>query len=584
MSSEPSLNFENAVQIGRVAMVDTSRLFITVEDHNLLTQAAVGQLVAIQGQTQHEFLIGLIERVTRDIGERIGLDDEDETGELQLSTSTDDAMRVVLIGTYKTVSGAKRNTFKRGADSFPQIDRKCFLVIGRNLQNLMMLLCVEVKESERLDIGSFVIDPTARAILNGDKFFQRHAAILGSTGSGKSWVVALILEKASQLAHTNIIVFDLHGEYGPLSAKEGYAQSFRIAGPGDLDNPGEDTLFLPYWLLNREELVSMLVDRSDNNAPNQAARLTLHIRHLKEAMLRDLSKEDVLDTFTVDSPVPFDISELVERLAADDEERVAGTGNRDKQGEWYGKLTRLIARLENKLDDRRYGFLFQPSETCSDYMWLPNLVKKLLSASSAEARGIKIIDFSEVPPDVLPVVIGMFARVLYDVQFWMDPTARTPFAFVCDEAHLYLPVKEDADSVEKRALQTFERIAKEGRKYGVALIPVSQRPSDVSKTILSQCNNFLILRLTNGEDQNVVRRLVPDSMSGLTDLLSLLDVGEAIMLGDAILLPSRIRLDAPTVRPSSATRAVWTDWSSLNSNEADLEEAVESLRRQTRNR
>ena len=200
--------------------------------------------------------------------------------------------------------------------------------------------------------------------------------------------------------------------------------------------------------------------------------------------------------------------------------------------------------------------MFQPPTAAQHYDWLAGQIARLL-CSDDSCRGIKVIDFSEVPSDVLPVVTGTFARLLYDVQFWLREDKRTPFCLVCDEAHLYLPVKDDADAVEKQALATFERIAKEGRKYGVSLLVVSQRPSDVSRTILSQCNNFLVLRLTNDSDQSVVKRLMPDSMAGLTDMLPLLDTGEALMLGDAVLLPTRIRLDKPTICPTSGTREFW---------------------------
>jgi DNA helicase HerA-like ATPase len=153
---------------------------------------------------------------------------------------------------------------------------------------------------------------------------------------------------------------------------------------------------------------------------------------------------------------------------------------------------------------------------------------------------------------------------------------------VCDEAHLYLPVKDDADAIEKQALATFERIAKEGRKYGVSLLVVSQRPADVSRTILSQCNNFLVLRLTNDSDQSVVKKLMPDSMAGLTEILPLLDTGEALLLGDAVLLPTRIRLDKPSIHPRSGTRDFWTEWGSRAPDADSVKEAVETLRRQTR--
>lgn len=180
------------------------------------------------------------------------------------------------------------------------------------------------------------------------------------------------------------------------------------------------------------------------------------------------------------------------------------------------------------------------------------------------------------------MVTGTFARLLYDVQFWMKADSRTPVTILCDEAHLYLPVREDADAVQRQALGAFERIAKEGRKYGFSLLVVSQRPSDVSKTILSQCNNFLSLRLTNETDQNVIRRLMPDSLAGLTDILPLLDTGEAVLLGDAVLLPTRIRLDKPVIRPDSSTRDFWIEWSTKKADTDAIVAAVECMRSQTR--
>ena len=251
------------------------------------------------------------------------------------------------------------------------------------------------------------------------------------------------------------------------------------------------------------------------------------------------------------------------------------------KGEWEGRLTRFLSRLEAKAADRRYGFMFNPPDVALKYDWLAMQMKKLL-APDEEKPGIKVVDFSEVPSDVLPVVTGVFARLLYDVQFWMQPEKRTPFVFVCDEAHLYLPVHADADAVEKQALYSFERIAKEGRKYGVSLLVVSQRPSDVSRTILSQCNNFLVLRLTNDQDQNVVHRLMPDSFAGVLDALPLLDTGEAFLLGDAILLPARVKLKFPAIEPLSQTRNFWQEWGEKASDSTAVQEAVETLRRQSR--
>jgi len=574
------LAFSEADLLGRVVSVDTGRVSVGVSNSTLLTRIGVGCLIATRGTTEHEYLISITEKVTRTLGEQMQEVVDEE--EMEIVPSPSDLLRSVLVGTFRTVDGAKRNTFKRGADSFPQIDRECYVVEGKNLQRFMGILGAGLEEPERLKLGRFVADQTADAIASGDKFFQRHAAILGSTGSGKSWAVALILERASKLKFPNIIVFDLHGEYEPLAAAKpkGFATRFRIAGPGDLDKPTPNTLFLPYWLLNRDEMLSMILDRSDQNAPNQASRFTLHVRNLKKQTLEAAAKKDVQRTFTVDSPIPYSIGELVQLLNTDNTAKGQGQKGQPVKGEWEDRLTRFIARLEAKLDDRRYGFMFIPPKEANDYGWLSQQVTRLLDSSNG--NGVKIVDFSEVPADVLPVVTGTLARLLYDVQFWLAPEKRTPVTLLCDEAHLYLPVRDDADAVERQALRSFERIAKEGRKYGFSLVVVSQRPSDVSRTILSQCNNFLALRLTNESDQAVIKRLMPDSLAGLTDTLPLLDVGEALVLGDAVLLPTRIKLDAPAIAPSSATRDFWREWQEKQSDLLAIAAAIEALRSQTK--
>lgn len=574
------LMFSDDNVLGSVMHVDTEQIIIEIENEMVMNKICVGNLVAIETPKQHEKLIALIDKVTRKYMESYA-DEDDEMDEMLISSA--DYIKVSIIGTYHSVYGSIHDLFKRGVETFPQIESKCFEITGQNLQNFMNILGKGIDADKRLKIGTFMMDKDAEAILDGNKFFQRHAAILGSTGSGKSWCVANILEKASRLKYANIIVFDMHGEYKSLTeGADAIAQSFRIAGPGDLERPGSEVLFLPYWLLNREELLSMLLDRSDSNAPNQASRFTLHIRSLKEDTLAKEGKTDISKTFTVDSPIPFLMTDLLKLLKADDTRKGVGK-NGPVKGEWEGKLTRFISRLESKIADKTYGFMFQPADDIQDYNWLAYLACRLLGYQDGH-KSIKIIDFSEVPSDVLPVVTGTLARLLYDVQFWMNPQKRTPFTIVCDEAHLYLPLKEDADSVQKQALYHFERIAKEGRKYGISILAVSQRPADVSKTILSQCNNFVVLRLTNERDKGVIKNLLPDSLKSTIEFLPLLDVGEALVVGDAILLPSRIALDKPLEqhRPLSATKDFWDEWDSSQPDNAALAEAIEALRKQCR--
>ncbi len=577
MNDTNVLEFPLNFALGRVFRVDTASVWAEATDHDRLTRVGVGSLIAFQGSNSSEYLVGMLDRVTRDLQEEALLDNlDDDDDVVPVEARQRDLLRVVLLGTYREVDGTRRNTFKRGADSYPLVESPCWVIDGSNLQRLMGLLTQQLDSEKQLQLGTFVADSSARAVADGDRLFQRHAALLGSTGSGKSWSVALILERAKALAFPNLIVFDMHGEYTPLTeGPDPIAEGFRIAGPGDRESETR-LLHLPRWLLNQEEMQALLLDRSETNAPNQAARLTHHVRELKLEHLVAAGKDEVAGRFTVDSPIPFSLTELIARLEHDDTEMVPGART-EKAGPFNGRLTRFVARLKARAEDRRYSFMFGPPEEAVGYEWLHSLAKDLLGTK----QGIKVIDFSEVPSDILPIVVGVLARVLYEVHFWTDEEKRTPITFVCDEAHLYLP-SSVADVAEARALDSFERIAKEGRKYGISLLVVSQRPSDVSRTVLSQCNNFIALRLTNDQDQAVVRRLMPDSMEGIAAALPLLDVGEALVLGDALVLPTRIRLDVPSVKPSSSTKNFWTEWNESEVQEADLVAAVEAMRMQSR--
>ncbi|MGJ9373814.1 ATP-binding protein [Nesterenkonia sp. CF4.4] len=577
MTDETTLEFDTSTPLGAAFRVDTGSVWAEAVDHETITKVGVNSLVAFQGSTATEYLIGILDRVTRDLYDA-GLEETGEGDDFEpVESRQRDLFRVVLLGTYRKVEGTKRNTFKRGADSYPLVDALCWVVAGTNLQRLMGALSKDVEETKRLSLGHFVSDKTATAVADGDRLFQRHAALLGSTGAGKSWAVALILEKAKQLESPNLIVFDMHGEYGPLSQGEDpIARSFKLANSSIQENDEAEILHLPWWLLNQEEMQSLLLDRSESNAPNQAARLSHHVRELKLEALKARDNDGVAAQFTVDSPVPYSLEQLLERLQADDEQRVEGSRG-PKNGPFFGTLTRFLTRMRARTEDRRYSFMFAPGGTTSEYEWLHQFAKDLLGTKP----GIKVIDFSEVPAEVLPVVVAVLARVLYEIHFWTDPLSRTPVTLVCDEAHLYLP-NQVSDTAEQRALESFERIAKEGRKYGISLLVVSQRPSDLSRTVLSQCNNFMVLRLTNDQDQAVIRRLMPDNQASLTGALPLLDVGEALLIGDAMVLPTRIKLDQPKVKPRSATLSFWSEWSNRAVDDADLVSAVESMRRQSR--
>lgn len=257
------------------------------------------------------------------------------------------------------------------------------------------------------------------------------------------------------------------------------------------------------------------------------------------------------------------------------------TGSRgEKQGPYFGKLTRFIQRLETKQKDKRLNFMFCGDDSLLTYDYMAELCSKLMLPSNDGSNGVKIIDFSEVPSDILPLIVSLIARVIFSVQQWASTENRHPIAIFCDEAHLYIPANTEK-SIDDASLVTFERISKEGRKYGIGLVVISQRPSEVNRTVLSQSNNFIAMRLTNVDDQSVVKKLLPDSLGDYAEMLPILDIGEALVVGDASLLPSRIRVSPPNLKPRSATIDFWDEWSKT-SNEIDIVAAIESLRKQSK--
>ena len=235
-------------------------------------------------------------------------------------------------------------------------------------------------------------------------------------------------------------------------------------------------------------------------------------------------------TFTVDSPIFYSLDELVAQLESDDAGMKPGASGKPIKGDWNGKLTRFISRLSAKVEDRRYGFMFAPPEDASRYEWLSEQVVRLLD-SSANEEELRLWISRRCRQMCFPWLLVCSPDCFMMRSSGSRKVVELRYVWSVTKAHLYLPVKAEAEAVERRALETFERIAKEGRKYGVALVVVSQRPSDVSRTILSQCNNFLVLRLTNDQDQSVVRRLMPDSMSSFTEMLPLLETGEGAASG-----------------------------------------------------
>ena len=578
-------DFKEGDVIGTVFSVDTATLIVTVEEIDKPRKLQVNHLVAIKSSKAGQYLIGIINRITRKATE----DEQPVAEDLGLNNLlfTENILKVNLIGTFLNKYGEKENVFKRMLDTVPEIEAECFPIDGENITSFMQSISLKENYEIPLSIGKYSIDENAEAFLDGDKLFQRHAVIVGSTGSGKSWCVAKIIEQVAKLPMANSILFDIHGEYSGENFKADGIQHFRIANPSDLGKNGHLTngiLMLPYWLLTYEEMLAMLLDRSDSNAPNQAMLFSKTVFTAKQEYLDEVNDTTFKDYITIDSPIPYRLEKVLQELKRLDEEMVPGaTAGRDKQGPFFGKLTRFIQRLEAKKDDKRIGFLFQVSDDELQLEWLNEFCSALMHGSELNGNkaGVKVIDFSEVPSDILPLVIGLVARIIFTVQQWTTKEHQHPICLLCDEAHLYVPERANQDSASELSLKSFERIAKEGRKYGVSLVVISQRPAEVNRTVLSQCNNFISLRLSNAEDQTVIKRLLPDNLAGITEVLPILDIGEALVVGDCSLLPTRVLISEPKIKPDSATIKFWKEWSNKEAKQ-DISNAVNGLRKQSK--
>lgn len=566
--------------IGKVINVDTKKIAIEVSEEETLNRLKINDMTIMSGNNADEKLIGIITKVTK---KRIDFDENEDEQEEEWNCSAN-ICNVTLVGSFYIKLGIKkRNIFKRSINTYPEINSEVFLAEGEALSIIMNSLDdTDSPATEKLMIGKYASNREVQAILDGNKFFQRHACIVGSTGSGKSYTVANILEKTEKLPYANIIVYDLHGEYTQLS----YAEQIKIS-----DEKGG--LHIPLWFFNYEEIHSLFIESSEGTSTNQRAAVVDYILKSKKEYIEKNMKELSSDVVTADTPIPFSAHRLKEYLEKEDI-REDETGDfyksgdnkgqpKTKKGQYNGKLTNLITRLQTKMDDKKYGFVFNEDETQNE-SYLNEFTRKIMGVDSS--KKVKVIDLSEVPTDMLAIVIGIVTRLVYDVQFWMSPEnnqTRHPLAFVCDEAHIYM--SNDMSSMrlaEKKSLEIFEKISKEGRKYGIALLIVSQRPAELNTTIISQCNNIISLKITNDRDKRAVASMLTDSLVGLVDSLPNLDVGECVVVGDAIKLPVKILLDKPNEEPLSSTIEFWDRWSDKQDTIFDIDGAIINMIRQSR--
>jgi hypothetical protein len=455
--------------------------------------------------------------------------------------------------------------FERGGDSLAIPPKE---VRPATIEDIKKIYVDSVKTAESFCFSRLASNKEVRVPINGNKFFNKHIAIVGSTGSGKSHTVASIIQRAVAgknsdfaLNNSHVIVFDIHAEY---------KSAFPNANFIDVSN-----LTLPYWMLNSEELEEFFLDTEANDHNQRNV--------FKEAIIKDRREkfqgaEIDKQKIHLDSPLLFDIQKVLQYANAKNTElidsgEVYAASNKEKAGQpkltngsLHGKLTNFVNRLENKVNDTRLEFFLGEK---SKNITFEETLQNLLGYSSSNESNITVIDLSGVPFEVLSITVSLISRLIFEYGYIYkrlrcakNPNEKvnndTPILLVYEEAHKYVP---NSDLSKYRSSKiSIERIAKEGRKYGVTLMLASQRPSEISETIFSQCNNFIAMRLTNPVDQGYVKKLLPDSLGSLIDKMTSFSQGEALLVGESIILPSIVQIDPCTTPPSSNDIPYWELW------------------------
>lgn len=484
-------------------------------------------------------------------------------------------MRIELAGE------AISSSFERGISQHPNVGDSVHLVVESDLKRIY-----GDSGEDQIPIGVLSSAENIKVRVSLDSLLTRHSAVLGSTGAGKSTTVASLLRsiispsEGPSRPSARVLLLDIHGEY---SSALGDVANIFSATP----QPGEKSLYVPYWALEARELLEFLAGKLNEN---QEAAFADKIYQLKsEALLAKPMAGLEPNSLTVDSPVPFSLKKLWYDLIDFETTTYAGPQRDQPQLEQIGDPDRLIPPtytphamgssgpylnqaakgikrqlnlLRSRLLDRRYDFLLHPGE------WEPDVngaiskdLDALLDGWLGNSKPLTILDLSGVPSSVLERLIGSILRIVYEALFWSREKTEggvlRPLLVVMEEAHRYV------SNSEETAALIVQRIAKEGRKYGIGAMLISQRPAEVDETILSQCGTIFALRLSNPTDRNRVKGALPDNLAGLMDLLPVLRTGEAIVAGEAARLPMRCRITLPLKeqRPRSSDPKVSEAWS-----------------------
>lgn len=379
-------------------------------------------------------------------------------------------------------------------------------------------------------IGKFA-EHDCDAWIEGNKFYQRHSCIVGNTGCGKSETVTKIVEETAKLPGANIVIFDIHGEYSQLS----YVDSIKM---GEVP--------FPIWMLGFSDMAAnMLKVKEDSTVVMSALRKAYYTQ---------------CPNGNENKPVSFHFYAMLNCLKYLNDEMIgtrefyksgdkAGQEKKAK-GDYNGKLSGILNTMETLYSDKRYEFLFEVKG--EDY--LVDFINRIMSGD----KPVKNIDLSGIPHDIAVLIIGAITKLIYNIQI-MQKNAR-PITLVCDEAHVYIPTDFQLTAAQRRMVDIFENIAKEGRKFGITLFVASQRPSELNKTIMAQCANYIVMKLNNENDKSMIKGMMLAGSADVIETTTMFSPGDCIVVGDAFSIPLKIHVELAKERPQSKTIDFWTEW------------------------
>jgi len=517
--------------------------------------------------------------------------------------------------------------FDRGVNEYPVVGDDVCLALRETFDTIFSSFegaqQADNEQTSSFRLGRFTYNTDFDVRVKGSAFLAKHVGVLGNSGAGKSCTTAKVLQEILDLSESQVVLFDMHGEYrAAFSDPNGQLN-------GNVIYLGADDLILPYWLLKYEELEELLVDRS---SPQY---IGTQISFLRTALLEykhDAAAElGLTKALTLDTPIFFSLdkfkvyaenlnearyvvnddhlafSQLALRSLDPEEQQLLMRTQRcqfnrgNPQGEtphplYHGKLLGLVDRLDTLYSDRRFEFMLRPIEhgmaspyfrdelseesTAGRTSGLMNHLIKLLTGRVRPRSNLTIIDLSGIPFEIVDITVAVLTRLLFEVNFWTPARQRHPLLMVFEEAHNYIPRADGPNQFAKKAV---ERVAKEGRKYGVSAMVVSQRPSELSETVLAQCNNFVVMRISNPDDQAYVKKVIGDQFAGVVDMLPVLRPGEAFVIGDSVLMPMRTLVELPDPTPLSGDADFFKIWSEPMPN-SDIDTIIDYWRHQDRQR